>query len=324
MKDADKKRKDFIEKMKSENSKLDVREEKLKTRVDLFQNEIDDYNRRIDELNTGFGFLVNFFHMRNIQKKKDSLLEKQKSIIEEIDDVRTVWEDRLKAYRGETEKIENEWKDARVDLSMISEKVETLKKNRDVIIKRAAFGVSLGTLSGGEKYISSGRAGGPEKCRRCGSENTSNMFFCRYCGERFSDDRKDIMGSLGEVGELNAVYRDLEAGMKQSVSFLALMKGLKKGLEAMKKSVSSVKESQDKYSALPKLKIDVPGESRDLSRRIGQLEDEIDVSFYNLHPGEFSQSFKKYSDGVFTDKNIEVFFKKIGDELNSTTKAQWK
>jgi len=132
-----------------------------------------------------------------------------------------------------------------------------------------------------------------------------------------------VTGSLGEVGELNSVHANLLKGISGSVSVLALIKGIGAGVAEFTKSVESVKASEDRYP-LPKLDIDVPEFTRKLAERITELSPKIDVKFFNLHPLEFSTSFSEYTDKVFTDVNIEKFFTGMGDELNRTTKAQWK
>jgi hypothetical protein len=128
---------------------------------------------------------------------------------------------------------------------------------------------------------------------------------------------------LAEVGELNSVHANLLEGITGSVSILALMKSIGTGVGEFIKSVESVKASEDKYP-LPKLTIDVPEFTKKLADKIVEFNPKIDVKFFNLHPLEFSSSFADYTDKVFTDSNIEKFFSGMGNELNKTTKAQWK
>ena len=55
---------------------------------------------------------------------------------------------------------------------------------------------------------------------------------------------------------------------------------LPRDLMSFIKSVNSVKDSQDKYSTLPALKIDVPEFSEEFSANIKKLNPKVDVDFY--------------------------------------------
>ena len=320
---ADEKRRALQKNIRINNRKLDNREEKIKTKVEALEQEIHAYNQKIDELNTGFGIVTNLFRMRKLQEKKELLLLDRNTLAEDIEDIRQKWQEKMEAYSTEEDTIQEEWNTAQVELSIISEKLDHLIENQAELVGKAAFINVLDSLNGDEPFLSKVEGAIPDSCPRCKSENRKNKFFCQYCGERLSSDRKEIVDSLAEISELNSVYHSLQEGLKQSVSFLALVGGIRKGIEEFQKSVESVKESQDQYSALPKLDIDVPDISMEFSERIGELSKDIDVPFYNLHPAEFSTSLDKYSDTIFTESGIEKFFVTMGDELNRTTKEQW-
>ena len=314
----------YFKKVKDQNAELDRREEKLKEQVEKLENEIAEYNRIIDELQSGLGFITNFFKMRKIQEKKDTLLSRRDDIVMRIEDVRAKWEEATKKYKAEENEIMERWNKTQTELSMISEKIEHLRENREELIKRAAFVSALSELKGDEAFITkSVEVEPPSSCPRCKSENKTNRFFCYYCGERFAKDRPDILGSLGEVGELNSVYENLMKGITESVSMLALIRGIARGVQEFVKSVASVKSSEDKYP-LPKLNIDVPKYSLSIAKKAEEMNEKIDVKYYNLHPLEFATSFKEYTEKIFTENNIKKFFEDMGDELNRTTKAQWK
>jgi hypothetical protein len=314
----------YFKKVKDKNVDLDKDEENLKAKVLKQEEEVNSYNRNIDELDSGLGFFINFFKMRKIQKQKDELLDQRNNMVMQIESVRKKWEDATSKYRTEEKDIIEKWNTSQTELSMTTEKIENLRANRDELVKKAAFMSALNGLKGNEEFIARDvKAEKTVVCPRCKSENKTDKFFCYYCGERFAKDRPDVVGSLAEVGELNSVHANLLAGITGSVSILALIKGIGTGVGEFAKSVESVKASEDKYP-LPKLTIDVPEFTKKLADKIVELNPKIDVKFFNLHPMEFSTSFTDYTGTVFTDVNIEKFFTGMGDELNKTTKAQWK
>ncbi len=310
---------------KEANGKLDKKEENLKKRVVGFEYKIRDFNKNIDELNSGFGFFINLFKMRKIQARKDALIEERDELVDKIEEIRNKWLKENKDFILQEDELLNSWNDIQVDYALISDKLENLENNREGIIQKAAFMGALDNLKGDERYIIEKiKIKQYNECPRCKSANTDNTFFCDFCGERFSDDRPDIMGSLIEAGELNEVFDKLQNGMKESVSLLALMKGVKNGIETFKESVAKVKASQDKYASLPALKIDVPKYSQDFAENIIKIKESLDVKYLNLHPQEFALSIKKQTEKVLDAAQIEGFFTRMGDELNRTTKGQWK
>lgn len=324
MESTDKKRVELLKRIKSSNRALDRKEEKLKDDITRFEKRISEFNKKIDELNTGFGFVLNLFKMKKLENEKEELMDTRDMHVESIEEIRSKWEEKSKEFKETEKEVRSSWNEAQVKLSMIKEKIDYIKRNREEIIRKAAFMGTLNSLKGDEDFlIKNVSSQKPGKCKRCGSENRENIFFCFYCGERFAEDRPDKVGSLIEVGELNEVYNKLLGGIKRSVSFLALMKGLNKGVKEFIKSVRSVKDSQDKYPSLPNLDINIPDFTLKFYDILKDLETKIDVAFFNLHPAEFSQSLEEYEKKVLTDKNIEKFFSKMGDELNSTTKEQW-
>jgi len=324
LKKKDSERIRHIEKLVKDNTRLDTREEKLKGKIEELSSSIEAYNRQIDELNTGFGFITNLLRMRKIQKDKDVLMVKRTELIEAIEEVRKEWHKDYAVMNKENKGIGDRWSDLQTELALAEEKLAYLETNREELINRAAFLGVLNSLRGHEDFLTaSDSTEKQKKCRRCKSDNTGNRFFCRYCGERFSRDRPDITGSLMETGELNDVFNSLQSGIKETVSLIALMKGMNDGVKQFRSSVKDVKKSQDTYSTLPKLRIDIPAGSSEFALQIKKLHDGIKTDLINIHPADFSAPLKEITETVFTNKRIESFFTLMGDELNKRTKEQW-
>ena len=208
--------------------------------------------------------------------------------------------------------------------SILCEKLLNLESNRESLIKKGAFTEAIGSLSGYEKYLAlNSDKAKPEKCNQCSSQNKKNLFFCDYCGAHFSDNRPDIEGSLVETGELNNIFFSLMEGIKQSVSLIALMRGLKEGVNKFLKSIEDVKATEDKYSQLPSLKIDVPGFSKDFSEKLKVIDKGIEVKLNNIHPLQFAEELEKNTADILKGPDIEKFFTSMGNELNKRTKEQW-
>jgi uncharacterized coiled-coil protein SlyX len=314
----------YFSSLRKSNSEMDKDEEKLKKRIDALEVEISAFNKKIEELNTGFGFITNFFNMKKIENEKEDLIAKRDDLLSAIESVRTKWMDKEKELLAMDSEAREHWNDLFTDFSLTAEKIKSLTSGMDLLIKKAAFSDALAMLHGNEKFLFTGEGLTPaDRCRRCSSKNDKNYFFCDFCGEPFSENRKDIEGSLVETGELNRVFTALTGGIRQSVSFIALIRGIREGMNTFLKSLKDVKKTEDTYSELPELKIEIPETSVKFSGHLKEIEKKIDVEFFNLHPAEFASKVLKETESIFTIKNIELFFTSMGEELNKRTKEQW-
>jgi len=311
-------------KLKKTNTSLDKKEEELKSKIDSLELEISAFNKKIDELNTGIGFITNFFRMKKIDFEKDNLLNQREILVLEIESVRKRWIDKEQELLSIDSDAREKWSSLYTDFSLTSEKIDHLTSNMDTLIKKASFSEALASIHGDEKFLLTGTPFTDiSKCRRCSSKNEKNYFFCNYCGEPFSGNRKDIEGSLIETGELNRIFFSLTEGLKQSVSFIALIRGIKEGMKTFLKSLADVKKTEDTYSQLPALKIDVPEISIKFSGNLKELGKKIDTDYFNLHPSGFAEEIQNETRVLFTITNIENFFTAMGDELNKRTREQW-
>ncbi|HNX23298.1 MAG TPA: hypothetical protein PKG60_04580 [Spirochaetota bacterium] len=310
--------------LKKENNKSDKSDEKIIAEINSLENEISEFNKKIDELNTGFGFITNFFNMKKIDKKKEILLKKREVLISEIESVRNKWIDKEKELLRLDSEAREKWNNLYTDFSLTAEKIKSLTSDMDILIKKAAFSESLASLHGDEKFLYSATGiTDISKCRRCSSKNEKNYFFCNFCGEPFSENRKDIEGSLIEAGELNMVFHSLTEGLKQSVSFIALIRGINEGMKTFLKNLNDIKKAEETCPELPALKIDIPEISAKFAGHLKEIEKKLDIAFFNLHPADFASKMLAETETLFTIKNIEMFFTAMGEELNKRTKEQW-
>lgn len=325
MKEADKTRLEYARSLKNSNTDLDIKEEAIKAGIADLEEKITEYNKTIGEMATGFGFFINIFKMKTIEKEKKELLTKRAELIDRIEAVRNQWAQAEKDVGGKDAELKRAWAEMQTEYALLSEKIGTLENDMDGLVRKSAFYDALNTLSGREKFAAlKTQVQKAETCPVCGSRNEENLFFCRYCGSRFAGNRPDVEGSLVEVGELNKVFADLTGGIRESVSLIALMRGVKGGIDTFVKSVRSVKDTQDKYAQLKDLNLDIPDVSDDLAEKLKTFEKSLDVKFYNLHPQDFAQTVKQTTDRILSAENIEKFFTLMGDELNKSTKEQWK
>ncbi len=314
----------LLKKIKSENQKLDQVEERLKNDITDLETRINAYNEKISGMSGGFGFFSNFFSMRKINAEKEELIGERNALVIHIEEVRGQWANKEKSYGEMTEDIQGRWNEKKLELALVTEKIEHLGDNRDDIIRKAALLAVLDDLGASGEHVPDNLSVElPEQCPSCKNPAGASRFFCAICGFRFSENRTDITGSLVETGELNESFRRYITGITGSVSTLALIRGILQGVEKFSTSMKAVKESQDRYSALARLKINVPEGSADFAKKIGEFEKKVDEHLETAHPLAFAESVEQFTKASFTEKNIASFFNRMGEELNRATKEQW-
>lgn len=275
-------------------------------------------------MNTGFGFITNFFTMKKTDRLKKELLDKRNEHIDQIENIRNKWIKAETDIGQQDSQIQEKWTYLQAEYSILTEKILNLETTREDLIKKSAFTEAIGSLSGYEKYLSiNAEKEKPGKCRSCNSRNLKNIFFCDFCGSPFSENRPDIEGSLIETGELNNIFLSLKQGIKQSVSLIALMRGIKEGVNKFLQSIKDVKATEDKYSQLPTLKINVPLFSKDFAEKLKEIDKSIEIKLQDIHPLKFAEEIEKNTSSILNGPDIEKFFVLMGNELNKRTKEQW-
>lgn len=314
----------FMNQLKKSNLTLDSKEESLKEKINILEEKINSYNAKIDEMNTGFGFITNFFSMKKTGRLKKELIDKRNEYIDQIENIRSKWIKAEKDIGEEDSQIQEKWNYLQAEYSILSEKISNLETNQEDLIKKSAFTEAIGSLRGYEKYLALNTGKNkPEKCQLCSSHNLKNIFFCDFCGARFSKNRPDIEGSLVETGELNNIFLSLKQGIKQSVSLIALMRGIKEGVDKFLQSIKDVKATEEQYSQLPTLKIDIPPFSKDFAEKLKKIDKSIEIKLHDIHPLKFAEEIEKNTSPILNGPDIEKFFILMGNELNKSTKEQW-
>jgi predicted nucleic acid-binding Zn-ribbon protein len=296
------------------NMDLDAQEEALKSRNELLLQGIAQYNERIRQMGSGFGFLVNLFDMRSLQAERARLDEEQATVAAHIEALRARWTKREKEYCAEQEKLQAAWTKTRTQADTVQTKIDHLLSTRAEVVERTALERVLF-----ERYPAQPSQGTGAACPRCGLGNPPTHRFCQYCALRLLQDRPDLEGSLPEIAELNHHHRRFSSGMKSCQELIALVGGLRSGLLAFLKSVSSMISNENRYP-LPKLQIRVPGECIEYSKNFHGLQ--VAVETRVAHPVELAQTVKQAT-AMFGPKELQGYFERMGQELSVQAKAQW-
>jgi predicted nucleic acid-binding Zn-ribbon protein len=303
--------------VRRENVELDTKEEALKAEVATILPRIEEYNRRIREMSSGFGFFKNLFAMRELQKERKVLDERQATLSAQIDSLRKDWESKEAGHVEREGRFRGRWVELKSEADAIETKIEHVTSMRSRLIERTML---EGALYPYRPETAPVTADDPN-CLRCGQPNPVANHFCRLCAQRLKADRPDFAGSLYEIAELNLHHEIFSDGMKACQELIGLVRGLKSGLESFTKSVEEMIGTEKKYP-LPKLDIEVPQWSVEYGRkfdRLVELGSQKDV----FHPKELADSIEETTKKVYTEKQIKQFFETMGEELSRRAEAQW-
>lgn len=296
------------------NVDLDAQEEALKARNEQLLQGIATYNGRIVEMGTGFGFLLNLPRMRDLQAERLRLDEEHGNVAARIEAVRAQWATREQEYCARQEVLRQEWTDLSTRAATLQAKIDHLVATRATVVVRTALERVLF-----ERYPSTPPQGGPQPCPRCQGGNPPTNRFCQFCAVRLQPDRPDLEGSLPEIAELNYHFRRFSEGMKACQELIALVHGLDCGLQAFAKSVSSMIDNENKYP-LSKLRIDVPQQCVEYSRNFEVLRSSVEQKA--AHPTELARMVEQAT-SQFSQKNLQGYFERMGQELSIQAKSQW-
>ncbi len=296
------------------NVDLDAKEEALKARNEQLLQGIAAYNARIREMGSGFGFLLNLPRMRALQAKRKRLDDEHENVAARIDRVRAEWARREQSYCTRQDELRQEWTDLRTKATAVQAKIDHLLATRATVVVRTALERVLFEL-----FPSAPQQGDNLRCPRCGFGNPTSNRFCQYCALRLQADRPDLEGSLPEIAELNYHFKRFSEGMRACQELIALVRGLRCGLEAFAKSIDSMLGNENRYP-LPKLRIDVPQVCADYSRNFDVLRNAVEERA--AHPTELARMAEQASQQL-SQKNLQGYFERMGQELSAQASSQW-
>jgi DNA repair exonuclease SbcCD ATPase subunit len=300
------------------NADLDAQEEALKLRNAELLHRIDDFQRRIRVLGYGFGFFKNLFALRPLQRERAELKEEQEDVRARIESLREAWNKADQDWAAEEEALQANWIDHTTQAQAVQAKIDHIAQVRLRLLERSAL---ERVLFGREPKLPTGPSEGGVACARCQTDNHPEQHFCAICGQRLTEDRPDLLGSLAEVAELNRHHRRFAAGVKACQEIIGLVRGLVSGLTNFRESVDSMIDSQQRYP-ISELVIDVPQEAIQFGAHFDRLEAAAKVE-ESLHPVAFAAQIEAVMENVYSEENIRGFFETMGEELSRQADSQW-
>jgi len=295
---------------------VDARESELEEALRRLEGEIAGLDARIRSLSRGLGFLTNWARMRPLARRRRRADDERRELAARLEALRAQWAERLGKTREAEERRRTEWIAKETDAAAVAARLEALELEAPRIVARSVVERVLGEREGRLPE------GGPERpCPRCGMPNPEAASFCRTCALRLAPDREDFAGSVEEIAELEIHHRRFADGMKAAQETLALVRGIRAGLEALIRSVDGMIEARDEHG-LGELDLEVPASSV----AYGALFDGIAAVVREgsrLHPRTFARRIREVTEGRTSREELTAYFEAIGNELSRAAGERW-
>jgi len=306
------------ERLAAESRERDASEQELEERIAVLKESLEGLEGEIRSLSRGLGFFTNFFKMRRTDRRRRELDRERRRLAGELEALRRGWQDHVETARREEEERRAGWIEAETEAAALSARIEALELERPRIVARSVVERVLGAR---ETTYPEAAEGDPP-CPRCRMPNPSGAAFCHICAIRLKEDRPDFEGSLEEITELNLHHRRFAEGMRASQETLALMRGIRSGIEALQKSVREMITARDAHKLGP-LDLSIPQSSWEY----GRLFDEIAALVRDdirLHPLIFSGWVRQVTEGRISVEQLTAYFEGIGEELSRAADRGWR
>jgi hypothetical protein len=299
-----------------ENRDLDAEEEALKTRNEQLCADIQRFAQAIREASGGFGFIVRLPSLRALQRERRRLEQEQLDVVARIERLRARWAERAPSYQALIGDCEQAWATEVAAASRVQTRIEHLRENTERMVGRTALERVLY-----ERRPEAERTPGATSiaCPRCRVTSTA-AFFCPYCAARLGQDRTDLDGSLLELAELNQHHRIFSDGMRACQEFIALVRGIRSGLESFQRSVSSMLHTQQRPE-VSRLTIDVPAAAVEQGRGFDVLLATVRDP-QRRHPLSFAETLGQAT-RAFGQAELSRYFETMGQELTVQANRQW-
>jgi len=305
------------ERLAAESREQDELEERWERELATVEKELEEVEAQIRTLSRGLGFFSNIGRMRPLDRRRRELATRRQELAVRLEGLRGAWAGKLEQAAAEEEQRRKGWVQAETEAAALAARLEALRMERPRLVARTVVERVLGSRE--TPYPEAAES--DPACPRCAMPNAPGSPFCRICALRLKEDRPDFEGSLEEITELNYHHRRFAEGMKATQETLALVRGIRSGLEALLKSVREMIEVRKKHN-LAELDLSVP----ESSWSYGRLFDEIAVLVRDdirLHPLVFASWVQQVTEGRVSEEQLKAYFEAIGEELSRAAKDQW-
>lgn len=280
----------IVKKFMKMNPEYDAREENEKMQLASLEGNVRTLSDNIRTLKSGFGFITNYFTIRELRRRLDEKLVSFNLSRASLDGIRREF------YRTKTDKEAEE------------KKLE--ERYREAVAKLSYARESHARLSG-------------DFDAACVVEAASETF-------REFDEKalRGLSGDVADMEKFVAMMKlsnDYEKGLKSAAEEIGFLTGVRSGLLNIRKTLESLLAQYNSYSQyLKPLSFDVPPECEKFSEAVSSYAKKIvDDKALGLHPGEYLKIVEPFHADTLNEAGVKKMFEKLGDAITAAA-AAWK
>jgi chromosome segregation ATPase len=271
--------------MEQENPEFDEREEQLKQQIKEALAVVKDLDHELTRYDSFRGWF-NRAKVRKLNDEFEKRMNKLNRLSGRLEELREAWHEKLTNTDKSENEMQNEWASLQNIITEDKFELGHIEKNIDEIAMTNTVGELL--------------------------DSRDSLDFPREQEEKLLKARR-----------LKKRIESINEGIKRLASLIGAVNGVGKGLTEMGKSFRSLKSTQDRYSQLPRLSIEVPDPVGEYNSVWGKLIPKVknEAKFID-DPTHLADEFDKIVEKFLSMESIKTMFDVFGDALKRST-AGW-
>jgi hypothetical protein len=273
------------------NPQLDAEEEALKRQQAQLEGRLTELNETIRKQSRGLGVVLRFPAITRTDRERHRVLGKLEAVHESLREVRQQWETQRREVETHQATHRERWQLESIAVGRLQAELDQLddsERRGDLALRRAVRYVL-------DHLKEATRASDPE-----------------------------IHARLEEMVELNIQTDSYHEGLASVAGLIALLGGLRSGLQALQQSAEGLKREQQMHRAhLRPLSFALPAQVAEFHRKwpvlAKRFADEAQIS---AQPAEFAAAVRPLVDGPLSRERIEQQFGALNTMIQQAT-AKW-
>jgi hypothetical protein len=273
------------------NPELDAQEEGFKAEKAQLEARLAELNETIRKKSRGLGVVPHFVSIFQADRERQRILGKLDVINNELLRVRRKWESQRKRVERSQAELQEKWQLESIAVARLQAELDQLDdddQREDLALRRAIRGV-LDDLK-----------------------------------EPAPASDPDLDAGLQEMIKLNVQTDDYHAGLASVGGMIGLLRGIKSGMGAIRKSIEGLQSEGKMHSAyLKPLDFSLPVPVEAFNKQWGELAQRFaDDAIIGEHPTDFCTNVEPLLDGPLSQASIEKMFNDLGAMIQQAT-ARW-
>jgi chromosome segregation ATPase len=273
------------------NPQLDAQEEALKAEKAEFEAQLAELNEEIGRLSRGLGVVRHFLAITKADRERQRVIGKLELTNNSLRQVRREWEQKREETEQHQADLQRQWQLESVAVARLQSELDQLDdevRREDLALHRAI------------RYV------------------LDNL------KEELSTSDADLDAALQHMVQLNVSTDAYHEGLAVVGGLIGLLRGLRSGNDAIRRSVEGLHNEQQMHSAyLEPLDFQLPSSFETFHKQWPALARQFaDEKTIGANPANFASAVEPLLQGPLSQSSIEAMFDSLGTMIQRAT-AQW-